>query len=115
MGTISFVAPGFVRAVTLPAGGPRRTLLAIARAEGIPILFNCEAGGCGACIVRVAANRGEPEAPGDDEALFLTAAGKFRDALESDATEGIRYRLACCYVVGDEDIVVDFTNELGSV
>ena len=40
--------------------------------------------------------------------------GKLDDGLESDDTGGVRFRLACQYVVGDEDIVVDFTNELGS-
>jgi len=115
MGTITFVAPGFRRRVTLDAASAgRRTLLAIARAEGIPILFTCEAGGCGACIVHVARTAGTLPQLTDEETLLLRVLGKLDDGLESDDTGGVRFRLACQYVVGDEDIVVDFTNELGS-
>ena len=39
--------------------------------------------------------------------------GKLERGLETTPPDGQRrFRLACQYVVGDEDIVVDFTNEL---
>ncbi len=111
MGTIRFVAPGFSRAVAYdPASSPRRTLLAIARDHGIPILFNCEAGGCAACIVHV---EPAPDAPPPvlsfEEHFLLDAMGRLHDRPEGDGA-GARpgFRLACQYVVGDEDIRVDF-------
>ena len=53
-GDIRFVAPGFSETVRLDADAAgAATLLAIAQEHGIPLLFNCEAGGCGACIVHV--------------------------------------------------------------
>ena len=115
MGTIRFVAPGFSETVRLdPTQRPRPTLLAVAREHGIPILFNCEAGGCAACIVHV-----EPSPGGTlpaltfEEEFLLRAMGKLEGGLESDSISlRPRFRLACQYVVGDEDIVVDFTNEL---
>ena len=113
MGTIRFVAPGFSETVNLDAARrPRPTLLAIAREHGIPILFTCEAGGCAACIVHV-----EPAAAGTlpaltvEEEFLLRAMGKLEGGLESDSARP-RFRLACQYVMGDEDIVVDFSNEL---
>ena len=119
MGTIRFIAPGFIDTIRLDGvqrGG--RTLLAIARDHGIPILFNCEAGGCGACIVRVAvpSEDFDPELT-FEEAFFLQAIGKLGKGLEDSASGGCRwrFRLACQYTVGEEDITVDFTNEIGSV
>lgn len=118
MSTIRFVAPGFSHTVQLEAGAVRnRTLLAIAQQHGIPILFNCEAGGCGACVVHV-----EPASPGgcrvpltEDEAFLLEAMGKLDEGLEADdaSAPGPRFRLACQYLLsGEDDIVVDFTNDM---
>jgi ferredoxin len=117
--TIRFIAPGFIRTVQVAAERAHsRTLLAIAQDHGIPILFNCEAGGCGACIVHVeAASPDGCRAPlTDDEAFLLAAMGKLAEGLEDDDASGPgpRFRLACQYVLtGEDDIVVDFTNELG--
>lgn len=115
MGTIRFVAPGFSETIRLDAARqPRPTLLAVAREHGIPILFNCEAGGCAACIVHVEPAPGEtPPALTVEEKFVLLAMGKLEGGLETDSIpQRPRFRLACQYVVGDEDIVVDFTNEL---
>lgn len=115
MGTIRFVAPGFSETIRLEAQPQSRTLLAIALEHGIPILFNCEAGSCGACIVHVALRDGGTDLELTfEEEFLLRAMGKLEDGLEADAVDGQRrFRLACQYVVGEEDIVVDFTNELG--
>ena len=118
MGTIRFVAPGFSETIRLDAGQcAGRTLLAIARDHGIPILFNCEAGGCGACIVHVEVCGKDPDPELTfEEAFFLQAIGKLREGLEAGRADGRRrFRLACQYAVGEEDIIVDFTNEFGSV
>lgn len=115
MGAIRFVAPGFSETIRLDAARrPRPTLLAVAREHGIPVLFNCEAGGCAACIVHVepATARVLPALTVEEEFL-LRAMGRLESGLETDSTsQRPRFRLACQYVVGDEDIVVDFTNEL---
>lgn len=119
MGTLVFIAPGFSAQVIVPTDAPRGTLLAIARAHGIPILFNCEAGGCGACIVRVQhVGPGEPAPLSSEETFFLGAMGKLAPAgLEKPEAVAIesRFRLACQYVPGDETLIVDFTNEMGGV
>lgn len=117
MGTIRFVAPGYSHTISSDrTRRPGRTLLAIAQEHGIPILFNCEAGGCGACIVHVELlDTGADLALTFEEEFLLRAMGKLTEGLEDDAASGRRrFRLACQYVVGDEDIIVDFTNELGS-
>ena len=114
MGTIRFVAPGFSRTVRYdPASSPRRTLLAIARDHGIPILFNCEAGGCAACIVHVEPGRdAPPPVLTFEEEFLLDAMGKLHGGLETGGPGATtRFRLACQYIVGDEDILVDFANE----
>ncbi|MBK8209533.1 MAG: (2Fe-2S)-binding protein [Rhodospirillales bacterium] len=116
MGTTRFVAPGFSETIRLQAAQRQgRTLLAIALEHGIPILFNCEAGGCGACIVHVeSGDRGVDLELTFEEEFLLRAMGKLEDGLEANAVDGQRrFRLACQYVVGNEDIIVDFTNELG--
>ncbi|MBL8666641.1 MAG: (2Fe-2S)-binding protein [Rhodospirillales bacterium] len=114
MGTIRFTAPGFSRVVRHdPAPTGSRTLLDIARERGIPILFNCEAGGCAACIVRVEPTPGAPlPALTFEEEFLLKAMGKLDERIAAGCGGAAPcFRLACQYVVGDEDIVVDFTNE----
>lgn len=121
MATIRFAGPGVDRMVRTDAtaAGPR-TLLALARTHGIPILFNCEAGDCGACVVRVetvAAGSG-PAVPLTDkerfllEAMSLSAAPPIAAAGQNGSAPAVR--LACQYQPADEAIVVRFQTDLGS-
>jgi ferredoxin len=91
-----------------------RTLLAIAREREIPLLSNCEVGDCAACLVRVEVTAGSRITAmrlTDKEKLVLKILGKLTEAeAAAEAIDGSRphYRLACQYVVGDEDISVEF-------
>jgi ferredoxin len=121
MGTIRFCSSGIDRSITVDVGrSTRRTLLSLAKDVGIPILFNCEAGHCGACVVQVdTVSLGrEPAAPLTEEERFLLPTMRLLTAAEIDDADRLgvapKVRLACQYVVGDEDIVVFFTGDLGN-
>jgi len=117
---IRFVAPGFDKTIRIDlAAGERRTLLAVAKDSGVPILFNCESGDCSACVVHV-----ETRAPGtlpiapltEKERFLLTAIGLLTEPeIQAAERQGVSadVRLACQYALGDEEIVVLFNNDLG--
>ncbi|MGF1641697.1 MAG: 2Fe-2S iron-sulfur cluster-binding protein [Rhodospirillales bacterium] len=100
--------------------GPRPTLLAIARAHGIPIPFGCEGGACGACQVRVETiSMGSTRLAGltAAEQLVLSAAERASalTAVPGCSGTSARMRLACQYRPGDEGIAVAFATDLGSI
>ena len=119
--TIRFSSSSMDRLVSVdvpPGASP--TLLAVARAHGVPIPFNCRSGACGACLVRVdtLAAGSRPAAPlTDGERLALAASGRLT-AQDIAAAErrGVSpaLRLACQYRLGDEEIAVSFESELGA-
>lgn len=120
MATIRFVAAGIDKTVHVSvAAGERRTLLAVAKDCGVPILFNCESGDCSACVVHVETRSlcARPIAPlTEKERFLLTAMGLLRTAdIEAAERLGVSadVRLACQYTLGDEEIVVLFKNDLG--
>lgn len=92
-----------------PAPGLQPTLLEIARDNQIPLLSNCEAGACGACIVETETLAGGTGEVSDAEAFFLSAIGRLDDG------DGGGVRLACQYRPGrDEDVRVRFASALCS-
>jgi len=111
--TIRFVSAGLDKTVTVEtADGPRPTLLAIAKQHGVPVLFNCQSGACGACLVSVTdptADAGGLAPPGDQERLFLAATDKLPAERSADIPH---YRLACVASIGDGSIVVRFSNRV---
>ncbi len=126
MTTIHFSSPRLSKTVTLQAPGRAgTTLLAVARQYGVPILFNCEAGGCGACLVAVE-NLSNPTNDGvrlsESEVFFLMATGRLPsegpDAKSQEPGIGAdaprRLRLACQYVLGGDDLRVHFPYGLES-
>lgn len=120
MATIRFAAAGVDRTVTVDvAAGARRTLLAVAKDCGIPVLFNCEAGDCGACLVHVdtIAIGATPVASLTEKERFLLPMMHMLSAQDIEAAErhGVPpdVRLACQYELGDEEIVVSFESDLG--
>ncbi len=114
MGNVMFIAPPFdaERVIRLE---PRRgaTLLALAREVPWPAHKTCGQGLCGACAVKIV-YRDRKRAPArialsPDEKTVLYQAGKLTDAeyrAPDIPAHPALWRLACQYVVEDEDILV---------
>ena len=120
MATIRFVAAGIDKTIRVSiAPGERRTLLAVAKDFGVPILFNCESGDCSACVVHVETHAAGPRplAPMTEKEKFLLPAIGLLTESEIEAAERLGMsadvRLACQYALGEEEIVVLFNNTLG--
>lgn len=115
MANVTFSSPAMRKDVTVYAvAGDRRTLLALARAEKIPIEFECENGECGSCAVQVSIlNNKVPMGMHltEKEKTVLRLAGKItKEEIEQSELNDIPppWRLACQYIVRDEDILVRF-------
>lgn len=106
---IRFREAGSERVVNIPtAEVGRRTILDVARSHGIPVLFNCEAGACGACLVRVEADisvSGDATL-GEDERFLLEALGVLNDVAVPSPGRRVRYRLACQVLATRGDLCV---------
>ena len=120
MATIRFLASGVDTTIIVPATpGAPRTLLSIAKERAIPILFNCESGHCGACVVHVEtrSNGHRPFGRLTEKEKFLLKLMSMLTEEEIEAAERQHVppevRLACQYSLQDEDIVVYFESELG--
>jgi ferredoxin len=107
-----FEFDGISKTVAVPtAPGLRPTLLEVARDHQIPLLFNCEVGACGACIVQIETISGGPGEMSEAEAFFLAAIGNG----DGDGDGGSGARLACQYrPASDEDVCVRFASALCS-
>ena len=99
--------------------GDTSTLLALAKKNDIPIPCQCQDGNCGSCLVKITV-LGTKAPLGVDltekEKLTLSVNGKMTKAQLADAeTNDIppHYRLACQYIVRNEDILVEFSGEPG--
>ena len=114
MGNVTFIAPPFdvERVIKLE---PRScaTLLALAREVSWPAHKTCGQGLCGACAVKVVYRDPARAAarvilsPGEKTVLYR--AGKLTDAeyrARDVSAHPALWRLACQYVVEDEDILV---------
>jgi len=94
--------------------GKRRTVLAIAQQQGIPLPFRCGAGECTACLVHVetrAAGARPVAQPTDKEqsllvAMYLLSTHDIESARQRGVSPDVR--LACQYAVNDEDLTVFF-------
>ena len=80
MANVTFTSPKLNQDITVHATGDHSTLLAIAREHVIPLDCDCEDGESCSCAVQVS-TRSASEAP---------------------------WRLACQYVVRDDDLLVKF-------
>ncbi len=120
MANITFSSPIMDKDVTVYAvAGDKGTLLAIAKTHNIPIPCQCQDGECGSCLIKVTFlgnDRPMAMALTDKEKLTLSVNGKLsRALLEKAEVEDLPppYRLACQYIVRDEDILVEFSGEAG--
>ncbi len=97
--------------------GDRGTILAVAKANNIPIPFDCQDGECGSCLVEV--KHLEPKAKygialTEKEKEMLRQLGKITKAeIENAEVNDMppRYRLACQCFVRNEDIMVIFEGD----
>ncbi|WP_310448257.1 2Fe-2S iron-sulfur cluster-binding protein [Thiobacillus sp.] len=115
MANVTFSSPAMNKDVTVYAtAGDCHTLLAVAQKNKLPIHFECENGECGSCAVEVSilSNR-QPMGMHltEKEKVALKLAGKIsREQIEQSELSDIPppWRLACQYIVRDEDILVKF-------
>lgn len=120
MANVTFSSPSLPKDQTVYAvAGDTRTLLAVAKQNDIAIPCQCQDGNCGACLVKITyLGDTAPKAIAltDKEKLTLSVNGKMsKETLYEAETNDVPppYRLACQYVVRDEDILVEFSGEPG--
>eukprot|EP01037_Dinobryon_pediforme_P023307 gene23307-24709_t len=118
MANVTFSSPVMSKDVTVYAvAGDRGTVLAVAKANKIPIPFDCQDGECGSCLIEV-----EHLNPSVKYAIALTEKEKeMLKQLGKISKEEIRnaevndippkYRLACQCFVRNEDIIVKFAGD----
>ena len=118
MANVTFSSPVMSKDLTVYAvAGHRGTILAIAKANNIPIPFDCQDGECGSCIIEVKHLNPEVKygiALTEKEKELLRQLGKItakeiEDAEVNDMPP--RYRLACQCFVRNEDIQVCFEGD----
>ena len=118
MANITFTSPVMARDVTVYAvAGDRGTILAIAKANKIPIPFDCQDGECGSCLIEVKhlnplGKHGISLTEKEKE--MLKQLGKITKAEIADAEVNDmppKHRLACQCFVRDEDIIVSFEGD----
>lgn len=120
MANITFTSPTLKKDVTVYAvAGDRGTLLSVAEKNGIKIPFDCRDGECGSCIIKVTHLGQKPKMAmnlTEKEKSVLKGAGKLTDADIQEAEVNDvppPYRLACQYIVRDEEVLVSFTGDPG--
>lgn len=117
MANVTFTSPSLSRDVTVYAvAGDRGTLLSLAKDNKIPIPFDCQDGECGSCLVEVTVLSKTPHAISltDKEKEMLKQLGKISKTEVVDAEVNDmppHFRLACQYIIRDEDIHVKFAGD----
>jgi ferredoxin len=115
MANVTFSSPKMKKDLTVYAtAGDTSTLLALAKQHKIPVEFECENGECGSCAVEVTILSNK-QAMGvhltEKEKVALKLAGKITKAqIEQAEVNDIPppWRLACQFIVRNEDVLVKF-------
>ncbi|MBB4304376.1 ferredoxin [Rhodobium orientis] len=101
--------------VYAPATSHKRTVLSLAQEYKVPIMFDCQDGECGSCVVHVTDIDGGPTHMGEHmtekEKTVLREIGKIsKDELEKIVVNDMasEWRLACQMIVRDEDIRITY-------
>jgi ferredoxin len=115
MANITFSSPKLKKDVTVYAtAGDTSTLLSVAKEHKLSVNFECENGECGSCAIQVSI-LGNKQPLGihltEKEKTVLKLSGKITQA-QIDAAENSDipppWRLACQFIVRNEDILVTF-------
>jgi rubrerythrin/ferredoxin len=119
MANVTFSSPLMPRDITVYAvAGDRGTLLALAKANNIPIPFDCQDGECGSCLVEITHyghNARSGVAMTEKEKEMLRQLGKItkQEIMEAEVNDvPPRHRLACQCFVRHEDIEVRFEGDV---
>lgn len=115
MANVTFSSPAISKDVTIYAvAGDRQTILGLAQKHRIPVHCECQNGECGSCAIQViqlgnksplAAHLTEKE----KTVLVLTGKLKKQELAAIELKDlAPNWRLACQYMLLDEDIVVKF-------
>jgi ferredoxin len=117
MALVTFTSKDFKdKTVYAVAGSHTQTILKIAQENKIQIAFDCENGDCGSCLVKIRQIGRDRKPPMGvsltmKEQLKLRELGKLtQDQLDDLVTMGRtgEWRLACQFIVRDEDVVVEY-------
>ena len=115
MANVTFSSPRMKKDLTVYAvAGDTKTLLSVAKANNIPLDFECENGECGSCQLQVtvlSAKTPYGVALTEKEKTVLRFAGKITaQQIEDAETKDMPppWRLACQFIVRNEDILVKF-------
>jgi ferredoxin len=119
MSNVTFSSPLLHKNLTVYAvAGDTSTVLAVAEAHKVPIPHDCRDGECGSCLIEVVTLSGKTMGSllTEKEKAQLKSLGKITpEEIRLAEVEDIapRFRLACQYVVRDQDILVKFSGEPG--
>lgn len=115
MANVTFSSPKLKKDLTVYAtAGDCHTLLAVAKAHKVPVDFECENGECGSCAVQVSVLSDKQPmgmALTEKEKAVLKLAGKItKEQIKNAEVNDIPppWRLACQFIVRNEDVVVNF-------
>ena len=115
MANVTFSSPKIKKDLTVYAtAGDCSTLLALAKTHKVPVEFECENGECGSCAVEVAIlsnNQAMGVHLTEKEKTVLKLAGKITKQQIADAEVNDMpppWRLACQFIVRNEDVLVKF-------
>jgi len=119
MANVTFSSPILHKNVTVYAvAGDCKTILAVAEKHKIKIPFDCRDGECGSCLIEVTPleDGHMGAALTEKEKARLRALGKItKEEIARAETDDImpKNRLACQFIVRDQDILVEFTGVPG--
>lgn len=119
MPNVTFELPLLHKNLTVYAvAGDTSTVLSVAEANKVAIPHDCRDGECGSCLIEVVTLSGKTMGSllTEKEKAQLKALGKITaEDIRKAEVEDVapRFRLACQYVVRDQDILVRFTGEPG--
>lgn len=115
MALVTFSSPAYKdKTVYAVAGSHTQTLLKLALENKVPIPFNCKDGECGTCLVKVSSVDSKPRMSGHltaKEIAVLKELGKItQKEIDDIAVTDMpaTWRLACQFIVRDEDILVEY-------